>query len=212
MPPSPPLSGSATTLSPRLFPVFGYGSNSIVQICARVKNDNVPSSKGFLPKYKRIFLGKSQRWNGKAVASVESTIIDNSTRSVSDGCRGTVVYLSQNELHLVDPYEGCDSEDYGNENISKNVYHRKKVKVQIWKNKEKEEESDPDPIWEEAWCYMKNVTDSNSPDYGTPSPEYVAAIRQNLSTYWKKEDVDLEIGNLECAEWNEETCLKADLS
>eukprot|EP00933_Yihiella_yeosuensis_P037044 TRINITY_DN30883_c0_g1_i1.p1 TRINITY_DN30883_c0_g1~~TRINITY_DN30883_c0_g1_i1.p1 ORF type:complete len:280 (+),score=30.17 TRINITY_DN30883_c0_g1_i1:192-1031(+) len=111
-------------------PVFGYGSNNIAQIRERVKNPQTPSSKGLLLNYHRVFLGYSNRWKG-APASVQ--------KKEGANCRGTVAWLSAEELQRLDGYEGCKTADFGNSNRSVNVYHREVVGVQVWPGTSEEE-------------------------------------------------------------------------
>jgi len=103
------------------FPVFGYGSNNVNQLCERVKADNIPSMQALLPHHERVFQGFSNRWKG-AVASVQPK--QNSV------CRGTLAFLTESEIRKLDPYEGCDSDNISDE-VS-NSYKRVQVPVVVW--------------------------------------------------------------------------------
>eukprot|EP00933_Yihiella_yeosuensis_P060021 TRINITY_DN6197_c0_g2_i3.p1 TRINITY_DN6197_c0_g2~~TRINITY_DN6197_c0_g2_i3.p1 ORF type:complete len:300 (-),score=48.98 TRINITY_DN6197_c0_g2_i3:249-1148(-) len=188
-------------------PVFGYGSNNILQIRERVQNPETPSSKGLLLNHHRVFMGHSKRWDG-APASVEA--------KEGANCRGTIVWLSAEELGRLDGFEGCKTADCGNPDRSKNVYRRELVEVQVWPGKTEEAielvkacinadidlcgktgaatTSDIDnsegPVTLQAWCYKRN---DNPVEYGQPSGPYIAAIMKNLEEYWEK-DVEEELG------------------
>lgn len=82
--------------APELQWVFSYGSNSSVQLKARVKNPNLRARPAFVEDWARIFCLRSNHWQG-AVASLAP--------AVGKRTYGGAVQLTQRELSLLDQYE-----------------------------------------------------------------------------------------------------------
>ena len=137
----------------------------------RCKNDNLVSIKAKLLNYSRIFCSHSDRWSG-AVASILP--IEGST------CYGSIVYLNDEELSILDGYEGCKTEDpYADTNLYKRVHCDLVVYDQDGK------ESIVKGI-----AYQKIDTTWK----GEPSKEYVDACLRNIKQFWTKaEGVALDV-------------------
>ncbi len=75
-------------------------------------NTSIKSSAGLLNDYQRIFAGYSKKWLGP-VASID--FMKNKT------VKGTIAWLTMEEIHKLDVFEGCKSDDPMSE---KNVYRR----------------------------------------------------------------------------------------
>jgi len=57
----------------------------------------------FLPDYRLVFCGKcSERWKHGSTASI--------VKAQGENTLGSVVKMSLKELHLLDPFEGCNSD------------------------------------------------------------------------------------------------------
>ena len=82
--------------SDRRYPVFSYGSNSISQLRGRVNNSTLKSYPGYVDGYKRIFCGYSKRWKGGVASIIKKRYIRT---------YGIIVYLSKEELKILDSYE-----------------------------------------------------------------------------------------------------------
>mmetsp|Transcript_39149 Transcript_39149/g.47083 ORF Transcript_39149/g.47083 Transcript_39149/m.47083 type:complete len:247 (+) Transcript_39149:64-804(+) len=107
----------------RRHPVFGYGSNNIIQLCERVGCKAIPSMQAVLPHYERIFAGFSKKWGG-AVASVQP--------QPNKICRGTLAWLTMAEIRKLDRHEGCSSRMHDCDDEEKNRYRRVKVPLVVW--------------------------------------------------------------------------------
>lgn len=83
--------------------VFSYGSNSIVQLQARVHNTGLKAFPARAPGWKRIFCRNTTRWCGAA-----ASLAPNADGSV----HGAVVDLTRDELERLDAFEsGYDQVD-----------------------------------------------------------------------------------------------------
>lgn len=78
------------------YPVFSYGSNSIFQLRGRVNNSILQSYPGYVDGYKRIFCGYSKRWKGGVASIIKKRYIRT---------YGIIVFLSKEELKILDGYE-----------------------------------------------------------------------------------------------------------
>ena len=78
------------------YPVFSYGSNSIFQLRGRVNNSILQSYPGYVDGYKRIFCGYSKRWKGGVASIIKKRYIRT---------YGIIVFLSKDELKILDGYE-----------------------------------------------------------------------------------------------------------
>ena len=84
--------------SSKVWRIFSYGSNSITQLRARVKNPSLESVGAKCMDFSRVFCYQSSRWGGGGVASICP-------------CEGGVVFgacvsLSEEEKQRLDTYEG----------------------------------------------------------------------------------------------------------
>ena len=77
--------------------VFSYGSNSSVQLRARVKNPELRAHPAYVNDWARIFCLPSKNWRG-AVASLSP--------APESQTYGGAVHLTRDELALLDNYEG----------------------------------------------------------------------------------------------------------
>jgi len=116
-----------TILSSESIPVFCYGSNSVEQLRERCENTNLVSYEAELMDYSRAYAGFSMRWDG-AVATI--------LKSEGDSCPGSVVYMSPEDIRMLDPYEGCELEDPTSDN---NVYKQVTLDVIVVHKKTKME-------------------------------------------------------------------------
>jgi hypothetical protein len=82
----------------RTTPIFGYGSNSCIQLRARVQNPTLQTFKARMGNYCRIFCLSSKGWGGGAVSSI----------APHEGLEvfGSVAYLTDAEIALLDQFEG----------------------------------------------------------------------------------------------------------
>ena len=149
---------------------FSYGSNNIDQLKKRVKNDNIIAYKAYLLNYVRIFSGYSKKWNG-SVASLE--YIPNEI------VKGSVIYLSNDELQKLDKFEGIKDIDPYNTDSSKNIYSRKNIIVNVFFENKFEKI--------EAITYIRNDNTIKE----NPKEVYVKACFENLKQFWdiSKEEI-----------------------
>lgn len=153
-------------------PVFCYGSNGTTQLQERVCNSTLVSYGAFVEGYRRIFAGYSSKWDG-GVASIICT------GQSDDTCRGSVVLLSQQELHLLDQFEGITADPFSIDPLV-NVYRR------TWINVNSADQSLLDlmglavPVTMKAIAYIRNDDDWVS----YPSESYLLACHRNISPFW----------------------------
>jgi|TARA_B110000483_G_scaffold234850_1_gene305523 gamma-glutamylcyclotransferase (GGCT)/AIG2-like uncharacterized protein YtfP len=140
--------------------LFSYGSNSLNQLKKRVKNNKLTGEKAYINGYTRIFAGKSNKWNG-GVASIVKSNID-------DTVKGSLVYLSDNELKRLDIFEGANKNENPFSKID-NFYRREYITVF---------DSENNKI--NCIVYIKN--NHNWVMY--PSNEYLEAVKKNIIEYW----------------------------
>ena len=150
-----------------LIPLFCYGSNGIEQVRRRVNNYSLKSYKCELPFYRRIFAGRSSGWQNGGVAS----IIHVDDPKVS--CRGTCVFLSEEEMKKMDKFEGIVSNNPYDKNPYVNVYSRENVKIKT-----------SNGTILDGIAYVKN--DNNWLAY--PSNDYLNACYKNIYLFWKDLD------------------------
>lgn len=152
-------------------PVFCYGSNSTKQLRERVLNDSLQSFRCYLPRYRRIYCGYSNRWNGGA-ASIMKLDTD------SEVCYGTIVYLTETEQQRLDRFEGIDE---GNDPYSSdstvNVYRREWVEIVSV-----DDEGSKTTL--KALAYVKNDHDWKA----YPSDAYLLACYNNIIPFWPEID------------------------
>jgi len=154
----------------RKIPYFSYGSNNIDQLKKRIKNDNIMAYKAYLLHYVRIFSGHSKKWNG-SVASLEYF--------PNEIVKGSIIYLSNDELQKLDKFEGIKDNDPYNTDSSKNIYARKNIKVQVFFENIFEEI--------EAITYIRNDHTIKQ----KPQEAYIDACYENLKKFWEisKEEI-----------------------
>lgn len=145
------------------FPYFSYGSNNLEQLKKRVKNDNIVAYKAYLNNHRRIYCGYSKKWN----SSVASLIY-----MPNEIVKGSMVYLSNQELQELDKYEGIKDSNPYNTDYSKNIYARKNIRVYVFFENNFEEI--------EAITYIRNDNTINN----ELSNEYVDACYENLKSFW----------------------------
>jgi cation transport regulator ChaC len=77
--------------------IFSYGSNSTVQLRARVENSTLQTHPAFVHGWERIFCGESVGWGGGSGASLIP----------SEGSKtlGAATFLSDKEIELLDRFE-----------------------------------------------------------------------------------------------------------
>ena len=161
--------------------VFCFGSNSAKQLRARVKNDTLISHASYLVGYKRIFAGKAKSWDGGGVASLIQT------KNSHDKCVGTLVFLTEKELQLLDRFEGIDE---GNDpfcsDCSINVYRREWLDAYLCDQVSSMTTDTTISICNQvkAIAYIKN--DHEWKEY--PSEKYLEACYNNISPFWPELD------------------------
>ena len=132
-----------------IFPVFSYGSNSIFQLRGRVNNNNLLSYPGYINGYKRIFCCYSKRWKGAIASIVPQKYIKT---------YGIIVYLSKEELEILDGYEQNYSKIEIECNILDNIDNNNKI-----------------------LCYVYQSNNHEWIDY--PSEQYLVAIKIMLDEH-----------------------------
>ena len=134
--------------------LFSYGSNSLLQLRARVLNPSLEAFPAHVNHYTRIFCHSSPSWGGGAVASI---------RPLEGGVvYGSIVPLSNEEFHRLDAFEAG--------------YSKTTVKATISSFSEKEEEEEE----REAITYVcDNV---GWKEY--PTEQYLTAIHVHLRQHY----------------------------
>ena len=122
--------------------LFSYGSNSIKQLKNRLKTDEITSKPAVLHGWIRIFCSYSFKWDG-GIASIH--------RNDDSNVYGSVVDLSDEQMNIIDKYEG-------------NGYIRYNVDVYV------------DGVKMNAICYICKDYEYIM----KPSNEYIKAIQQNM--------------------------------
>jgi len=148
--PVPVPASAAPFTSELIMPLlFSYGSNHPKQLSERIGR-RVKGAPAFAPGMCRVFRGWSQRWEG-GVASLEA-----------GACTtfGYVAKVTEDELRILDQYEGIAS---GN-------YRRSTVKVTVGA----EEKS--------AIAYI-----ATSRKKSKPSEAYLEAVALTIGTFWSGE-------------------------
>ena len=141
--------------------VFCFGSNGVAQLRVRCQNKDITAQAAYMADASRCFAGMSKRWGG-AVASV--------VKCPGRICHGSVVRLTEDELQLLDGFEGCQYDDpYG----PGGVYRRERCFVCLLDGGE------PQP----ALMYVKNDLTWRGP----PSTAYLDACLANLLACWPQE-------------------------
>lgn len=149
-------------------PCFCYGSNSTNQLRERVGNPNIESFGCELPGFRRIFAGNSVKWGGGGVASI--------VPSEDSSCRGSFVWLSDDEFKKLDYFEGISADsDPFNADFSINRYRRCHVKISTLSGETID-----------AIAYIRNCTTWE----GYPSDAYLTACYSNISAFWPRLDGD----------------------
>ena len=143
---------------------FCFGSNSVVQLMARVGNPSLTAERALAPGFRRVFAGASERWGG-AVASIVGV------EGSGEGCRGSIVRLTEEELEKLDRYEGIPP---GVDPFSRLGHYRRQV-IEV-ENEAGEAES--------AIAYLMNHPDY----YGPPRAAYLAACARNIGAHWSDLD------------------------
>ena len=160
-----------TTTNTETIACFAYGSNGTDQLRERCKNPNLVSLKAAIRDYQRFFTGNSRKWEGGGVASLAPL--------PGNLCKGSVVFLTEFELDLLDRFEGIpEGSDPFVREYDQNRYSRRWVDVEVWK----QNESQPEKI--QAIAYIRNKTDWE----GMPSRKYLAACYRNISPFWSEVD------------------------
>ena len=107
--------------------VFCYGSNGIEQVRSRCKNVSIQSEAARLPGWRRVFAGKSKKWDGGGVASILRVDTPSSSCADEDTIFGSVVWLTPTELEMLDAHEGCYEPRV--QDVSVNRYYRARVNI-----------------------------------------------------------------------------------
>ena len=156
---------------------FSYGSNSVEQLRTRCENGALTAEAAVLRGYKRIFGSWGERWGG-AVASLAQSDDPNAA------AYGSVVYLSEEELILLDPFEGILPRTDPFAADPANKYRRVHVEVEL-----PCVDSSPqpcEPTRARALAYILNTPTWEA----YPSESYLAAVYRNLAPFWPQLDGD----------------------
>ena len=159
-----------STLLPGPHAVFSYGSNGIQQLRQRLKNPKLQFKPAILPNSLRIFCGASKNWEGGGVASI--------VPMPGWEVKGNIVQLSDEELRLLDRFEGASRQDPYDATPAKG-YHRQDVHVLC--------EIDRQIQTIDAVLYVKN----NPHWIRLPSNAYLAACQKNIDVFWPTERVEV---------------------
>lgn len=176
---SNPITSSTTSIA-----CFAYGSNGTAQLQERCKNPALISHKAVIHDYCRFFTGNSTKWGGGGVASLAPL--------PNNLCKGSVVYLTEAELCLLDRFEGIpENSDPFIREYTQNRYSRRWVDVQVW-HTDSEGTDDTtsttsttnQSVTIRAIAYIRNKTDWE----GMPSNKYLAACYRNIFPFWPEVD------------------------
>ena len=158
----------AALANPIRFPVFGYGSNGIEQLRVRCQNPNLKSFKAHMKDHVRIFSGRAVSRQNGAVASIAPMQGGN--------VYGSVVFLTQAEMHLLDVREGVISSNPTDTSTNR-AYRR--VQVTVWVGNVKRQD---------CYTYIRNkklwVTGGGANFNGKPSPQYLTRIKNHVEEHW----------------------------
>ncbi|KAJ6255551.1 hypothetical protein M0813_11427 [Anaeramoeba flamelloides] len=143
-------------------PIFCYGSNGTGQLKLRLRNPNIIGTKCELSGYQRIFCGYSRKWGG-AVASIIKTNNEQGT------CKGSFVMLCDEEIRMLDKFEGCDSDSPFSNDPNVNVYRREFVEIAVQEKTVR------------AIAYIKN----NPKWTCAPTKKYLNACFTHLKEFWE---------------------------
>eukprot|EP00054_Salpingoeca_dolichothecata_P013837 m.77486 g.77486 ORF g.77486 m.77486 type:complete len:447 (+) comp20680_c0_seq1:172-1512(+) len=170
-------------------PVFCYGSNGVAQLRERCLNDCLTSSAAFLKGYLRVFAGKSQRWDGGAVANIMPAealglpgLQDQAISSqLPLHVKGSIVRLSTKELLILDTYEGFP-----------NWYCRKCVTV-MERVKPQAPSADVSKIGDHQYRPLRALAYvmTKTVWHGPPAKCYLDAIDRHLGDFWDKYHVEI---------------------
>jgi len=144
--------------------VFGYGSNGIKQLRARVKNVDLTSRGAILKGYARVFPIWSNGWKGGVASVLPSPSADTHVR-------GSVVELSIEELARLDSFEG----GYHKETVQVSVFGQGLVSSKMMNS---------GGTVAEAIIYVANVQDGGQSIFHSPSEAYRTAIHVHLRQHW----------------------------
>eukprot|EP00966_Prymnesium_polylepis_P011699 269016-Prymnesium_polylepis.1 len=139
--------------------VFGYGSNGIAQLRERCQNQRLEAVAATLPNYVLCFAGMSRKWGGGVASVIYST-----GRTVY----GSVVYLTEDELELLDGFEGVNRADPFS--ASGGTYRRAKMTCVLKKDGSKVP----------GIMYLKNNLEWRQP----PSEAYLEACLTHIGGMW----------------------------
>ena len=140
-------------------PVFSYGSNGIAQLRERCQNPNLEAVATKLPDHVLCFAGMSRKWGG-GVASV--------VYSAGKTVYGSVVKLTEDELLLLDGFEGVNRDDPFSANGG--TYRRAKMTCVLKKDGSKVQ----------GLMYLKNNLEWRQP----PSEAYLEACLTHIGGMW----------------------------
>ena len=145
----PLSSNSSPKMASKRICVFCYGSNGVEQVRERCMNEAIKSEAARLVGWCRVFAGKSRKWDDGGVASIMRvggvgsdggartgavTFSASATASatgtdIESTIFGSVVWLSQAELELLDEHEGCY--EARSRDPSLNRYYRARVEIDL---------------------------------------------------------------------------------
>jgi hypothetical protein len=135
--------------------LFSYGSNNPNQLGERIGRELDEDSlfPAIMPETKRHFVGYSERWQGGV-----ATVIAAKDRATYGYC----TYLSDDELDILDVYEG----------VQRGSYKRKKGKVILLVDGEEEE----------ANCIYYVAS---AKEYSKPSDKYLKACLETINSFFR---------------------------
>ena len=154
-------------------PVFGYGSNGIEQLRIRCRSPYLESHKAYIKDYVRCFSGRAPSRQNGAVASIafmEGGLV-----------YGSVVFLNEAQLQLLDGFEGVHSATPASLN---GAYRRVQVPVLV-------SSSSGDFVQKQCMTYIRNktawITGGGANFNGKPSPQYLTRVKHHVEEHWGQE-------------------------
>ena len=153
--------------------VFSYGSNSSIQLRARVENPDLKCVGAIVDGYTRVFCLSSMNWSVSNVPSGAASL----AREDGSFTYGCAALLSEKELAMLDGFEG-----YNSRNPSRGVYRREPMTIQV-------RTSDEEYECVEGIAYVANDMVWKYP----PSEQYLTAIHVMLQENWSFDNIVISI-------------------
>lgn len=157
--------------------VFSYGSNSSIQLRARVLNPSLVCCPASVENFTRIFCLASKNWSVTATPSGAASLAPQRDSSTF----GCAALMSDEELERLDDFEG-----YIAEAPEEGVYRRAPVTMRVWPYVGAN--TDEYRV-EHGIAYIANNSTWRCP----PSEQYLTAIHVMLREQWSHPDHPIDI-------------------